>query len=220
MKTLLILRHAKSSWKHPELADHERPLNKRGQHDAPQLGTLLVDRELLPQLILSSTAVRTRQTAEALVETSHYAGSVEFLDALYMAEPPAYLKALRGLPDDLERVLLIGHNPGLEGLVQLLSGQIVALPTAALAHIVLPIQTWGSLTHETQGELVELFLPKPEEEPAKTEPEPKPKDRKPKEKAEMADKDKDKKKDEKLEKKDKKVKKDKKDKKDKKKDKK
>ena len=68
------------SWKHPELADHERPLNKRGQHDAPQIGTLLVDRELLPQLIFSSTAVRTRQTAEALVEASHYAGKVEYLD--------------------------------------------------------------------------------------------------------------------------------------------
>ena len=142
MKTLLILRHAKSSWKHPELADHERPLNKRGQHDAPHLGTLLVDRATAPPVDFSSTAVRTRQTAEALIETSHYTGKVEYLDTLYMAEPPAYLKALRALPDDLERVLLIGHNPGLEGLVQLLSGQIVALPTAALAHLVLPIQSW------------------------------------------------------------------------------
>ena len=208
MKTLLILRHAKSSWKHPELADHERPLNKRGQHDAPKIGSLLVDRELLPQLILSSTSIRTRQTAEALIQTSGFSGKVEFLDSLYMAEPPAYLKALRALPDDLERVLVIGHNPGLEGLVQLLGGQIVALPTAALAHIVLPIQSWSSLTHETRGELVEVFLPQPEEEPSKTEAE-----SKPKEKAEMGDKDKDKKKDEKIEKKDKKEKKQKKDKK-------
>lgn len=197
MKTLLILRHAKSSWKHPELADHERPLNKRGRHDAPQVGTLLVDRELIPQLILSSTAVRTRQTAEALVEASGFTGRVEFLDSLYMAEPPAYFKALRTLPDDLERVLVIGHNPGLEGLVQLLGGQIVSLPTAALAHLVLPIQSWGDLTHETQGELVALYLPQPEIESGEPEP---------KEEVKMGKKDKEKgkKKDEKVEKKDKK----------------
>ncbi len=206
MKTLLLLRHAKSSWKHPELADHERPLNKRGKHDAPRVGNLLVERELIPQYIVCSTAVRTRQTAEALVESSGYAGQVEYLDAFYMAEPATYLKTLCTLPDDVERVLLIGHNPGLEGLAQMLSGEIAALPTAALAHLVLPIQTWQELTLETRGELVELFLPLAED-PYQTVTEPQPKGKKPKEDADMGDKDKDKKKDEQEEKKDKKDKK-------------
>lgn len=210
MKTLLILRHAKSSWKHPELADHERPLNKRGKKDAPYVGQVLLDRELVPQRILSSTAVRSRQTAEAVVEACHYAGTVDYLDALYMAEPQAILAALRSLPDEVERVMVIGHNPGLEGMVQMLSGQIIALPTAALAHLFLPVQTWQGLTLETGGELVELYLPSPAEkvEQKPTQQEPKPKDKKTKEKAEMGDKKKDKKdKKDKKEKKEKKKKK-------------
>lgn len=169
MKTLLILRHAKSSWKHPELADHERPLNKRGKKDAPYVGQVLLDRELVPQRILSSTAARARQTAEAVVETCHYSGNVDYLDSLYMAEPQAILDTLRVLPDEVERVMLIGHNPGSEALLQSLTRQIVALPTAALAHLAVPIQTWKDLTLETDCELVELILP-PEKEAVEIQP--------------------------------------------------
>jgi phosphohistidine phosphatase len=164
MKTLLLMRHAKSSWKDSKLSDVERPLNKRGKRDAPVMGQLLIDRELIPQQILSSTAVRSLQTAEAVLETitgsTDLAPKVEYLDVLYMAEPPEYYKALHSLPDEVERVMVIGHNPGLETLLQLLSNRIESLPTAVLAHLVLPIQTWSELTPDTTGELVDIWRPK------------------------------------------------------------
>lgn len=164
MKTLLLMRHAKSSWKQKDLADQERPLNKRGWRDAPLMGHLLVDRELVPQRIVSSSAVRARETVEAiqgvLNEAGGFPGQVDYLDQLYMAEPPEYYSTLRAIPDDLERVMVVGHNPGLESLLQLLVNRIESLPTAVLAHIVLPIEHWNDLSQETTGELIEIWRPK------------------------------------------------------------
>ncbi len=160
MKTLLLMRHAKSSWKDTGVADHERPLNKRGRSDAPRMGQLLCDRELVPQVILSSSAARARQTAEALIKTSGFQGEISYLDRLYLAEADEYISALRELPDTIERVMVIGHNPGLESLLQMLSGRIESLPTAVIAHLVLPISQWSELNAETDGELVEIWRPK------------------------------------------------------------
>ena len=160
MKTLILVRHAKSSWKDTGLTDHERPLNKRGQIDAPRMGTLLCDHELIPQRILSSTALRARQTAQAICDVCGYLEEVTYLDQLYMAEVEEYISVLRELPDSVERVMVIGHNPGLETLLQLLSGQIQSLPTAVIAHLVLPIHNWTELASETEGDLVEIWRPK------------------------------------------------------------
>lgn len=160
MKTLLLMRHTKSSWKDPDLADHDRPLNKRGKRDAPFMGELLAEKELLPQIILGSTALRVHQTVEGLVSGSGYTGEVVYLDSFYLAEPEAYLAELRKLPETIERAMVIGHNPGLEGLLQHLSGRIESLPTGSLAYLSLPVQTWAELKDETEGELVELLRPK------------------------------------------------------------
>lgn len=160
MKTLLLMRHAKSSWKDSELADHERPLNKRGRADAPRMGQVLCDRELIPQRILCSSALRARQTAEEVVKTTGFQGEIAYLDRLYMAEADEYLAALRELPDTIERVMVIGHNPGLETVLQILSGRIESLPTAVIAHLVLPIRQWAEISTETGGELVEIWRPK------------------------------------------------------------
>lgn len=169
MKTLLLMRHAKSSWKDTNLKDHERPLNKRGRYDAPLMGQVLVDRELLPQKILCSSAVRARETAEALQKAVDHPFEIEYLDRLYLAEADEYFNVLREQPDNLERVMVIGHNPGLETLLQLLSGQIEALPTAVIAYLVLPITQWSQISSSTEGELVEIWRPKElyEEEPEK-----------------------------------------------------
>jgi phosphohistidine phosphatase len=167
MKTLLLMRHAKSSWKHQELVDHERTLNKRGKKDAPLMGKLILEKELVPQLILSSSAVRAQLTAEAIVETVNYTGAVELIDSFYMAEPNTYLEKLRKLPNDLERVMIIGHNPGLEGLVQILSHQVESLSTSAIAYLVLPIKDWSELSEDTDGELIELWKPRDLREKAK-----------------------------------------------------
>jgi phosphohistidine phosphatase len=160
MKTLLLMRHAKSSWKDSDLADHERPLNKRGRSDAPRMGQVLCDRELVPQRILCSSALRARQTAEAVANTTGFQGEVSYLDRLYLAEADEYIAALRELPDTIERVLIIGHNPGLETVLQMLSGRIESLPTAVIAYLVLPVRQWSEVSPETDGELIEIWSPK------------------------------------------------------------
>lgn len=161
MKTLLLMRHAKSSWKEPELADHERPLNKRGKLNAPRMGRLLREQELTPELILSSTARRARQTAEAVADLSGYQGELRLEGELYAAPAETCLEALQGLQDDaLNVVLLVGHNPGLEELLELLTGDYAPLPTAAIAQVDLPIERWGELTADIEGRLVNLWNPR------------------------------------------------------------
>lgn len=160
MKTLLILRHAKSSWDDHSQNDHERPLNKRGLETAPEMGKLLQKEGLLPDLVISSTALRARTTIELVAQASGYAGKIEFSQDLYAAPPAAYLHALAALPDDLQRVMVVGHNPGLEELVRDLTGKYGAMPTAALAQVNLPIRQWSELSGSIHGELVNIWRPK------------------------------------------------------------
>ncbi|MDT8306900.1 MAG: histidine phosphatase family protein, partial [Anaerolineae bacterium] len=130
MKTLLILRHAKSSWA-GNLADHERPLNNRGKRDAPRIGDLLRSEELVPDLILTSTAVRARTTASLVAEASGYDGPLQQLRSFYHGSTGDFVRALRALPDALNRVAVVAHNPGLEELLEELTGEDETLPTAA-----------------------------------------------------------------------------------------
>jgi len=160
MKTLLVLRHAKSSWKHDALDDHDRPLNKRGKKAAPLMGQLLTRQNAVPDLILSSTAKRARATAKRVVKAMGYEGQVIYEQTMYLAEPGAYLKAIRDHAETHERVLIIGHNPGLEALVQAMTGTDQPLPTAALAEIQLTIQSWKGLKRTTKGKLLNLWLPR------------------------------------------------------------
>lgn len=160
MKTLLILRHAKSSWADARLADHDRPLNKRGKRDAPRMGQLLHDEDLVPDLIVSSTAKRARATAAAVAEAADYDGEVRLDPSLYHGEPEDYYEVLRTLEDDLQRVMVVGHNPGMEALVEALTDQDEHLPTAALAHVTLPIDRWREVDDECRGRLVHLWRPR------------------------------------------------------------
>jgi phosphohistidine phosphatase len=171
MKTLLLMRHAKSSWKEPEIPDQERPINKRGRRDAPTMAHVILEKELVPQLIVSSTATRARQTADILLSILQHGTQVEYLDAFYLAEPLTYLEILRSQSNDFERIMVVGHNPGLEALLQILSGDIVALPTSAIAHLVLPIEKWADMSADIQGELVEVLKPKDIEEQVEEEKE-------------------------------------------------
>jgi phosphohistidine phosphatase SixA len=160
MKTLLVMRHAKSSWDDTDIPDHDRPLNKRGKKDAPRMGGVLKQQGLLPDLILSSTAKRARSTVELLGEGSGYNADVHWVDSLYAAEPGAYIEALRQVPDEMELVMVVGHNPGLEELVAMLTDEWAGLPTAALAEISLNIPAWSALGYEPQGKLVNVWRPK------------------------------------------------------------
>ena len=160
MKTLLILRHAKSSWKHLELSDYDRPLNSRGKRDAPRMGKYLRQQGLIPDRILTSSAKRARKTANKVAKSCGYTGKVKKIEAFYDAVPGIYFETLQALPDKYQSVMVVGHNPTMERFVNYLTGQIEQMPTAALAHIDLPIQQWDALDLDTKGTLVNLWTPK------------------------------------------------------------
>ncbi len=160
VKTLLILRHAKSSWKDTSLDDIDRPLNKRGKRDAPKMGKLIRKGDLLPDLIVSSTARRARETVEYIIEEADYHGDVLWREALYAASPEAYIQALRELPDSYERVMVVGHNPGLEELIAMLTDSWESMPTAALAQLSLNIERWSELGYDPVGKLIKVWRPK------------------------------------------------------------
>ena len=160
MKTLTIFRHAKSSWDFPDLIDHDRPLNKRGKRDAPRIGALIEDQGLVPDLILSSTAKRARATAEAVANSCGYEKEINFTRDLYHAAPEDYLAALGELSIDPDIVMVVGHNPGLEYLLEDLTGETRRLPTAALVQIALEIDHWHNLSEETEGEMINLWRPR------------------------------------------------------------
>jgi phosphohistidine phosphatase len=160
MKTLLILRHAKSSWADPGLADHDRPLNARGKRDAPRMGQLLKDQGLVPDLIVSSTAKRARKTAAKVAEACGYDGEIAFSSHLYHAYPEDYVSVLREVGDTHRSVLVVGHNPGLEEFVEVLAGTPQTMPTAALAHVPLDIDCWDDLRVAPLGRLAAVWIPK------------------------------------------------------------
>ncbi len=160
MKTLLILRHAKSSWKDEHVEDHDRPLNKRGKRDVPRIGELLQQAKLVPELIISSTAKRARKTASRLAKKCGYQGIIELDGTLYLAPPEAYLAAIRKIDDPVGCALVVGHNPGLEQLLAMLTGHDTHLPTAALAHVQLDVAAWRDVNSQMRGSLVELWQPR------------------------------------------------------------
>ena len=164
MKTLLILRHAKSSWDNARLADHDRPLKARGKQDAPKMGRLLRRLDLTPDLIISSTARRAHDTAELVSEACGYEEEVLLTEDFYHAGPEEYIEVLLQLPDTLTRVMVVGHNPGLEMLLETLTEDWERLPTAALAEVALPIAHWAELTEATSGALRQLWCPREVEE--------------------------------------------------------
>ncbi|MDA7980043.1 MAG: histidine phosphatase family protein [Pirellulales bacterium] len=160
MKTFYLLRHAKSSWDEPGLADFDRPLNKRGRSAAPRMGVLMAERGLMPEVILCSTALRARQTVEHIVPASSYSGPIEFTDELYLAPADVYLDLLTEIDDAFSAVMMVGHNPGISNALLHLTGSGKHFPTAALAKISLPITAWREFDESVQGELAEFWRPK------------------------------------------------------------
>jgi phosphohistidine phosphatase len=160
MKSVLLLRHAKSSWKQPKLADHNRPLNKRGKRDAPLMGRLLKKKGLVPDIIISSTAIRARATAEAVAKASSYKGEIFLNKSLYAAGPDAYLNVMHHLSNEYVRALIIGHNPGLEELVEMLTGEIHLMPTCSLAHVKFRVDKWSDIDNKIKGKVAGIWRPR------------------------------------------------------------
>jgi len=160
MKTLLILRHAKSDWGNSQLSDHDRPLNGRGQYDAPRMGAWLKQKKMVPELIISSTAERALTTAELVAQACEFEGELRTTQKFYLAGPPTYVEILNELPDSYERVMIVGHNPGMEELVSLLTDKDRPMTTANVAVVELPITSWGELTIFSDGRLKHHWRPK------------------------------------------------------------
>jgi phosphohistidine phosphatase len=151
MKRLYLLRHAKSSWKESGVPDHDRPLARRGRRAAKTMAAHLREEGIAPELVLCSTARRARDTFER-IEPAFGAPDVRFEPELYHASADALLDRLHEVPDAVESVMLIGHNPSLEMLALELArpgAQVRELaakyPTAALATFAIPGASWREL---------------------------------------------------------------------------
>jgi phosphohistidine phosphatase len=154
------MRHAKSSWDAEGLADFERPLNARGLRDAPLVGRHLRAQKFRPDLILSSPAERARRTAALVAEAARFeATPLRHDERIYEADAARLVEVVSHIEEDAEAVLLVGHNPGMEQLLQLLTGETRRMTTAALALVTLDIEKW-SKAREHSGRLEWHVRPK------------------------------------------------------------
>ena len=136
MLTLSLLRHAKSSWKDPTIPDHDRPLNARGKTEAPLMGKAVAKHGLAPDLVLCSTARRTRDTLELVLPELKKEPKIVYEDGLYHGTPQEMLDLLRQVPPSASQVLLVGHNPELQSFALDLIGQAAADPNHHQADII------------------------------------------------------------------------------------
>ena len=160
MKTLLLLRHAKSSWSQDVSSDHDRPLNGRGEQAAPLMGRLIRHHELVPDIMVTSTARRAHRTANLVADACGYDQDIHTTGDLYHASAAEWLSVVSELPDEAGRALLVGHNPGFEEMILLLGGEHHRMSTAALAQLELPIDNWFDVTLIPRADLVELWRPR------------------------------------------------------------
>ncbi|MDJ0942956.1 MAG: histidine phosphatase family protein [Kiloniellales bacterium] len=154
MPTLMLLRHAKSDWSDPALADFDRPLNKRGRRAAPLIGRHLRKQGLIPDLVLCSSALRARQTWELVSAELKAEVPIKFLRSLYLAPPSRLLATVQRQPKKVERLMMVGHNPGMENLAAHLAGGGDAklrarmrekFPTATLAVLGFAAEAWAGV---------------------------------------------------------------------------
>lgn len=161
MKTLTIVRHAKSSWKDPDLADFDRPLNKRGKNDAPLAGHRLKEQGICPDLIITSPANRALTTAKVIAAEIDYTKKNPVIDKrVYMAGPEDILEILRQVDNAYKDVFIVGHNPTLTDLANDLTDECIDnIPTCGIARIRLDIESWRELASR-KGELILFDYPK------------------------------------------------------------
>jgi phosphohistidine phosphatase len=169
MKTLLILRHAKSRPRDPNLSDHDRPLDELGKCDALNMGKLIRYKDLIPDFIISSTALRAKTTAEIVAKECKYEGDTVLDHSLYEAKPKDYLAIIETLSERYSNILLVAHNPTIEETIQMLtdysSDDEIVMPSCALAHLSLPIEKWSDLNNNSKqasnnkAQLIRIWRP-------------------------------------------------------------
>ena len=159
MKTLFLLRHAKSSWNDANLKDFDRPLNARGLRAAELIGTFIKKEKVSFDLVLSSPAVRARETIEIVLKTAKLAAEVRYDQRIYEASPHVLIEVITQIEEEKSKVLLVGHNPGIEKLLEVLTGGITHVATGTFAKIDLKTAKWSKAL-EAQGTLDWVVKPK------------------------------------------------------------
>ena len=161
MKRLTLIRHAKSSWNNPGLADFERPLNKRGRRDAPRMGRWLASQNTRPERLVSSPAERAAATARVMAsELGVDPSEIYFDERIYLAGVWALFDVVRGLDDQIGEACLFGHNPGMTDFCNDLTGaEIENVPTCGVARISLAVERWAEVG-QNSGRLIEYCYPK------------------------------------------------------------
>ena len=159
MKKIIFIRHAKSDWSSPELSDFDRPLNKRGLRDAPDMGMRLQNTK--PDIILLSNAKRTRQTIDLIIENAGWTDirRVE-KDIFYLASESVYLNEISASDNQLNTLVICAHNPGITSVINSLSGEnITNVPTCGLAIITFELDEWSAISSNS-GSLAHFDFPK------------------------------------------------------------
>jgi len=159
MKRLIIMRHAKSSWKDASLSDHERPLNKRGKRDAPRVARELRTRGWAPALVLSSDSKRTGLTFKKMLPALEQSPEVRWLPEFYHGGAHDLMQAMAELPETRDAVLVLGHNPGWENAVRALTGKNERMTTANAA-LLKADGKWMELAEVGAWRLVDVIRPK------------------------------------------------------------
>jgi len=147
MKTLYLVRHAKSSWKYTNLDDFERPLNNRGRKNAPFMGKVLKKLKVAPDLVISSPANRASTTARMIAAAINYPlGNIRYSEAIYEFSEKALIHVVKQINDAVNKAMVVGHNPALNGLANYIGDQPIGnIPTCGAICVELDISSWAKL---------------------------------------------------------------------------
>ena len=161
MKTVYLIRHAKSRWNVPDLEDFERPLNKRGRKSALLMGSILNKLKAAPDLVISSPANRAAMTARILADAIHYPlDKIQYSETIYLPDEDVLIQVIKNMSDSVNQAMLIGHNPGLTGLANYIGDQRISnIPTAGICCMDLKITSWKEI-REHGGQLRFFEFPK------------------------------------------------------------
>jgi phosphohistidine phosphatase len=147
MKTLYLVRHAKSSWKYPSLDDFERPLNKRGRKSAPFMGEILKKLKVTPNLVISSPANRAAMTARIIAAAINYPlENIVYSEAIYEFSEDALIHVINKIDDSVNSSMVVGHNPAINGLANYIGDQPISnIPTCGVCCLDLDIPSWAKI---------------------------------------------------------------------------
>ncbi len=148
MKTIYLVRHAKSSWKYPNLDDFERPLNKRGRKNAPFMGTILKKLKVAPDLIISSPANRAAMTARIIADKISYPlEKIRYSESIYEFSEDALIPVIKQIDDRVNKAMVVGHNPAANGLANYIGDRPISnIPTCGVCCVELDISSWAKIS--------------------------------------------------------------------------